>query len=119
MAENIIRQDVVQISFDVDTKGLKSLDSNISKVAKDLNASVGKDPFNGVTKSAEKAGKDVDGFAKKLKAAAQTKLDNLKSGLSKISQSMSNVTSVARDFVVKLKDIGKIGLDKLKNSLKK
>lgn len=99
---DVIRQDVVQVEFDINSSPLEKLNKDMESLKKMLGGSLGKDTFSDMEKDAKKASesvKDIDESAKKtkktLKDIANTGLEKLKSGLKKVGTHLSTIAKKA------------------------
>lgn len=102
MARNIIREDVVQIGFEVKDNPITKLSKEMEKLKKILSGSMGDDTFDDLTKDAKKAEesiKDVNEQTKKLsgklKNFAKTSFEKLKAGLKGVSVRLSDIAKKA------------------------
>ena len=102
MAKNIIRQDVVQIGFDIKDDPVQKLNKEMEKLKKLLGKSIGDDTFDDLLEDANKAEdsmKDVYEQARKtekgLKGLAKTSLEKLKAGLKGVSIHLSDIAKRA------------------------
>lgn len=102
MARNIIREDVVQIGFEVKDNPITKLNKEMEKLKKILSGSIGDDTFDDLTKDAKKAEesiKDVNEQTKKLsgklKDFARTSFEKLKAGLKGVSVRLSDIAKKA------------------------
>lgn len=102
MARNIIREDVVQIGFEVKDNPITKLNKEMEKLKRILSGSIGDDTFDDLTKDAKKAEesiKDVNEQTKKLsgklKDFARTSFEKLKAGLKGVSVRLSDIAKKA------------------------
>ena len=104
MAENIIREDIVKIGWDIDDNPLAELQKEINNLKKMLMGGVGDDAFDDLKDSINDSNDEMN-KAKKAANGADSALDKLKNSASKASS--------------KLKDLGKKGAIAAFNGLKK
>ena len=75
---NIIREDVVQIGFDIDLKELQELQNELNDIKKKLlGDGIGDDAFDGLGESADDATDDIEKLARENKAL-RAELEKLK-----------------------------------------
>lgn len=116
MAENVIRQDIIQLGFDIDLSGLKKVNDEMDDLKKNISG-VGsndgidnlkketdkaKNSVNGLGKETDKATDSVDGLGKKtdkaknsLTSLGKVSVNQLSGGLSKLDQKLTSVAKKA------------------------
>lgn len=116
MAENVIRQDIIQLGFDIDLSGLKKVNDEMDDLKKNISG-VGsndgidnlkketdkaKNSVNGLGKETDKATDSVDGLGKKtdkaknsLTGLGKVSVNQLSGGLSKLDQKLTSVAKKA------------------------
>ena len=95
MAENVIRQDVIEIGFDIDLGGLNDLTKEFDDLKKDLTGGIGDDAFDGLTDGAKDAQKEADKLQGGLKNLAKTAFTKLTGGLGKVLDKLDNIANKA------------------------
>jgi phage-related protein len=105
LADNVIRQDVVEIGFNIDSDPVQQLQKEINDIKKALGADLGDDEFKDLAKEAKKASESVgdvgdnvkqqkkwlNEFAGAIKNVGKTNLDKLKNGLKNVSTKLSEI----------------------------
>ncbi len=139
IGKNVVREDVVQISFDVNNSGLtesndlansliddmaKNMPSvesgieGINSAASDLNdtlaAASAASGLDDVSKETDTATKSVSDFVKKLKSIAGAGIDKAIHPIQTIKTALGSAQDAAGKFVTKLKDIGKLNISDIK-----
>ena len=108
---NIIREDIVKISFDIDKKGLTAVDSDIDKLKKsvtgDMNSGINKmsQGFTKLNKSVSAVGKNKG-------------LDKLKKNITDVKNDFTGSEKSAKGFKNALQNIGKTSVSNVKTGLK-
>lgn len=105
MADNIIRNDIVQVDFKTDLTELTKLNKEIDELRKSLKGDLGDDAFDDLKDNAKESTKDMDKLKDTVKKVGNTSLTKLTSGLKQIK--------------TKLTDIGKKAAVQAYNGLKK
>ncbi len=95
MSENVIRQDIIQLDFDVDDKELQDLRKELSDLKKDLGGDLGDDAFDEFKNETKDATKETDSFRKKIENLAKTGFTKLKSGLKTVSTQLTTIAKKA------------------------
>jgi hypothetical protein len=95
MAENVIRQDVIQIGFDTDFTNLTKANEGIDELKKSVTGVGKKDGLNDVKESAENLNKSTGKATSSLKALGNVTLTKLNNGIDKIGSSLVNVAKKA------------------------
>ena len=101
---DIIRQDVIQVGFDIDLKELNDLQKELNDIKKMLLGDMGDDAFNGLGESADDAQEDIERLTKENKEL-RAEIEKLKGQAGQLSN--------------KLVDLGKKGATAAFNGLKK
>lgn len=112
MSEQVIRQDIIQLSFDTDYSGLNKANDALD----DLKKSVVGDLDKGVkslTGEMDDLKKSVTGVGK------SDGIDKLKDDIKGTDSTTKKALSSIKDFAKKAKEMAKISLTKLKNGLSK
>lgn len=107
----VVREDVVQIGFDVDTSELKRLQDTIEEMKKLLTSGFGDDAFDEMTKEGKEAAKSVEGVKDAVNGVKSDKLDQA-------AKELGKVESEGGDARKELERIGKVGFDKTISGLK-
>ena len=99
---NVIRQDVVEVSFKIDDTPLSKLNKEMDGLASNAEGNLGKDTFKGLANSAKTASSDVKGLANntktaggKVKELAKTSMEKLKSGLASVKTKLTEIAKKA------------------------
>lgn len=101
---NIVREDVIQVGFDIDLKDLNDLQKELNDLKKKVLGGIGDDAFDGMGESADDAKDDIEKLTRENKELRE-EIDKLKG---QVSQLESN-----------LKDLGRKGATTAFNGLKK
>ena len=101
---NIIREDVIQVGFDIDLKELNDLQKELNDIRKMLLGGMGDDTFDGMGESADDAKEDIEKLTKENKELRE-EIEKLKGQAGQLSN--------------KLTDLGKKGAMAAFNGLKK
>lgn len=106
MANNVIRNDVVQIGFEIEDNPLQKLIKEMEQIKSVLADSIGDDAFSDLIKEAKKAQESVEGVGdgakdsqNKLKTFGQTGFEKLKSGLKTVSSKLTEIANKASGAV--------------------
>ena len=104
---DILRQDIIEISFDVDNKPLQDIASELNGLKKTLENSIDTDAFDEMKESADEANesiKDIKDTAKKAKSGLddvnKAKFTKLKSGLQTIITKLTTIAKKAGGAVL-------------------
>lgn len=102
MAENVIRQDIIELSFKTDLDALNDLKKGLDDVKKSVKGAGDNNGLEKIKKEAEKAKKSTEGLGdstdktkKSLKDIAKISLTKLNSGLSKVKTKLSDISKKA------------------------
>lgn len=110
---NVIREDVVQIGFDIDNNALTKLDKQISSVAKSLTGNMPDGAFAELAEGADDASKNVKKIGDSLKNIGKA------TGLSKVAEHLNNTDTKAGKAYAALKKVASVAYDKTVAGLKK
>ena len=111
MADEVIRRDVVELSFDVKSDPLDKVNKELDKIKTVLTKAFGKDPFEELEDGAEDASKKVDKIGESLKKIKTSPIQKLKDHL-------NDTDTKAGKAYAALKKMGSVSFDKLKSGLK-
>ena len=109
--ENIVRQDIVQISFDVDNSGLTDLSKDIDSMRSSITVETNSDGLNKFTKQ-------VNGTDDALSRAAKN-AQGLGNAMGNAAESAQSTQCSATRVQSSLKGLGKLAFNQLNNSLDK
>lgn len=87
---NIIREDVVQVSFDVDLQEIKQLMKELNELKKKLSGGLGDEAFDELGDSASGAKDDVESLTKENKEL-RAEIERLKSGVGQLDNKFANL----------------------------
>ena len=80
-SKEVVRQDVVQIGFDVDFSELTKLTDSLDDMKKAVSGGVGDDAFEDLAKESKKATEEVEGLGDAVKKIKPDGVDDTKDGL--------------------------------------
>ena len=106
-----VREDVVQIGFDIDMAELTKLTSTLDDIKKTLTGDFGDDTFDEMVKESKKAADGIDDIKEGLKGINPDGVDETTKGL-------KDTGKKAQDAHEKLKKIANTGFDKTVSGLK-
>lgn len=117
---SVIRNDVVKIGIDVDDSPIKKLTDEIGKIQKALGIVGDDDSLMEVADNAKKVQKSVKDLNEESKKLGEAKgIKKFKENIDKTIKSLTGGEKGVKGFTTALKNIGKISVEKLNNSLKK
>lgn len=107
-----VREDVVQIGFDIDLAELKKLTSELDDIKKTATSGFADDTFDEMTKDSKKAAQGIDDIKDGINGIKPDGVEDTVRGL-------RNTESEAKDAYGQLKKIANTGFDKAVSGLKK
>ena len=107
-----VREDVVQMSFDIDMGELNKLTGTLNETKKTLSEGFGNDAFDEMVKESKKAKEGVDGIKKGLDDIDADGVDDVTKGL-------KDTDKEGKNALKQLQKIGKTTFDKTVSGLKK
>ena len=107
-----VREDVVQIGFDIDFAELKKLTSELDDIKKTATSGFADDTFDEMTKDSKKAAQGIDDIKDGINGIKPDGVEDTVRGL-------RNTESEAKDAYGQLKKIANTGFDKAVSGLKK
>ncbi len=116
---NVIREDVVQIGFEIENGPLQKLTKEMDNIKRVLTGALGEDVFSGITEEAKKAQNSVKGLGEEAKktGSSTSAFEKFKNSIKQTVQSLTGGEKGVKGFVNALKNIGKISVNKLKSGL--
>jgi ElaB/YqjD/DUF883 family membrane-anchored ribosome-binding protein len=112
MADEVIRRDVIELEFDVKADPLDKVNKELDKIKNVLEKAFGKDVFDDFEDGAKDASKSVDKINDSLKKVKSTPLK-------KVGDILHTVGDKAGSALKSLKNMAKVGFEKLGSGLKK
>ncbi len=95
MSEQVIRQDLIEIGFDIDFKELTQLSKEIDDLKKEFKGGIGDNAFEDFKDETKDTTREIDSFTKKIKNLASSGFTKLKNGLKSISTQLTTIAKKA------------------------
>lgn len=115
MAENVIRQDVIQLGFDIDLSGLKKVNSELDDLKKSISGVGESDGLDNLKGQSDKAKSSVDGLTKQTNKAVDS-VGSLGKQTDKMTDSVDGLGNKTNKTTNIVGDLGK-QTDKTKTSI--
>ena len=87
---NIVREDVISVSFDIDLKELNDLQKELNDIKKMLLGGMGDDTFDGMGESAEDATDDIEKLTRENKEL-RAEIEKLKGQVNHLDNNLTNL----------------------------